>query len=154
MFFKNKVRVITAGEQTDFTERFEALDKIREESKYATHKDVLIMSGIPTVGAVGLFAYNKAANTLLVANSAATVQSIQQPIQAPVEHITPLVDSYSSITIPVNASVQKTGLIADTSLEMLATNTRSSHTNISSNIVPDSQRNNGWGLLLFYDRKR
>ena len=119
MFFKkDKVKVVTAAEQTDFAERFEALERKRS---YATKKDVALMAGVPTVGAIGLVAYNK--YTSIPSNSLEVqgVQNIQQTIQPSIEPITALTDTYSSVSIPVNAIPQQTGLIADKSLEMLAT---------------------------------
>lgn len=118
MFFKkNKVKVVTAAGQTDFTERFEALEKQRG---YATKKDVALMAGIPTIGAIGLVAYNKYTSIPSTGLEAQTIQSIQPTIQPSIEPITTLTDTYSSVSIPVNSIPQQTGVIADKSLEMLA----------------------------------
>lgn len=113
MFFKNKMRVVPAAEYTDYTERFEALDKMREESKYATRKDVLIMGAVPIAGAAGLFAYNKATAVPSTINEA--VPAVYQPIQA-----VPDVPVLSDPTPAVDGMIP-TGAIADTSLEVLAT---------------------------------
>lgn len=120
MLFKSKMQVVPTSEFTDYTERFEALDKMREETKFATHKDVALMTAIPTVGAIGLFAYNKMAGVPSTINEVAAVQSVQQSIPVSVEPVQSLVDAYTSTAIPVNALAQPTGVIADKSLEMLA----------------------------------
>lgn len=112
---RNKLQVVTTTEQTDYTERFEALDKFREESKYATRKDVLIMGAIPTLGAAGFMAFNKAA---VVPSTVDVVAPITyQPIE-PIPNIVSLPEAYTQVSFNVP---METGLIADKSLEMLAT---------------------------------
>lgn len=113
MLFRNKMRVVPAEEFTDYTERFEALEKMREESKYATRKDVMIMSAVPIAGAAGLFAYNKATAVPSTINEVVPVA--YQPIQ-PVPDAPILTDP-----APVVDGMIQTGAIADASLEMLAT---------------------------------
>lgn len=121
LFKRNKIQIVTAAEQTDYSERFEALDRMRGESKYATRKDLAVMASVPSAGAIGLFAYNKLSSVPSAVNEMVAAQSFQQPIQIPVEPVTTFVDTYSSTIIPVNTIPQHTGLIADKSLEMLAT---------------------------------
>ena len=113
MLFRNKARVVPAEEFTDYTERFEALDKMRKEEKYATRKDVMIMGAVPIAGAAGLFAYNRASavSSTVVEAVPAAYQPIQAVPDAPViTEPTPVVDG-----------MIQTGVIADTSLEVLAT---------------------------------
>lgn len=117
MFFKrNKMQVVQPGDYTDYSERFEEMKKIRNESQYATRKDVLIMSALPVVGAAGVFAYNKATiepSQILEV----TAPIAYQPAQS-VSDVSTLTDTYTTMT--VNAPIH-TGVIADKSLEMLAT---------------------------------
>lgn len=113
MFFKNKMRVVPAEEYTDYTERFEALDKMRGETKYATRKDVMIMGAVPMAGAAGLFAYNKLSAGPSTINE--VVPAVYQPVQA-----VPDAPIVSEVTPAVEGMIQ-TGVIADTSLEVLAT---------------------------------
>ena len=113
MLFRNKMRVVPAEEFTDYTQRFEALDKMREESKYATRKDVMIMSAIPIAGTAGLFAYNKA--TVVPSTINEVVPAAYQPIQAVPD--APVITEPA----PVVDGMIQTGVIADTSLEVLAT---------------------------------
>ena len=113
MLFRNKMRVVPAEKFTDYTERFEALDKMREESKYATRKDVMIMGAVPVAGAAGLFAYNKATAVPSTINE--VVPAAYQPIQAVPD--APVITEPA----PVVDGMIQTGVIADTSLEVLAT---------------------------------
>lgn len=113
MFFKNKMRVVPTAEYTDYTERFEALDKMRGETKYATRKDVMIMGAVPIAGAAGLFAYNKTSVGPSTINE--VVPAVYQPIQA-----VPDAPIVSEVTPAVEGMIP-TGIIADKSLEMLAT---------------------------------
>ena len=113
MLFRNKMRVVPAEEFTDYTERFEALEKMRKEEKYATRKDVMIMSAVPVAGAAGLFAYNKASAVPSTINE--VVPAAYQPIQA-----VPDAPVITEPTPVVDGMIQ-TGAIADASLEMLAT---------------------------------
>lgn len=117
MFFKkNKVRVVATQDYTDYTERFEEMKKIRSEPPFATRKDVLIMGAVPVIGAAGLIGYNKStiepSPVLEVVAPAA-----YQPIQTLLD-VSSLSETYT--TMAVNAPIQ-TGVIADKSLEMLAT---------------------------------
>lgn len=115
LFKRNKMQVVPVEEYGDFTERFEEMEKIRQEGKFATRKDVLIMGAIPAVAAAGLVAYNRM--TAVAPSILEVAPVIQQPI-AHIPHITSLPETYSAIT--VNAPIQ-TGIVADKSLEMLAT---------------------------------
>lgn len=113
MLFRNKMRVVPAEEFTDYTERFEALDKMREESKYATRKDVMIMGAVPIAGAAGLFAYNKA--SAVSSTVVEAVPAVYQPVQ-PVPDAPVITEP-----APVVDGMIQTGVVADASLEMLAT---------------------------------
>ena len=113
MLFKKKMRVVPTEEYTDYTDRFEALDKMRGETKYATRKDVMIMGAVPIAGAAGLFAYSKA--TAGPSTIVETVPAVYQPIQA-----VPDVPVLSTPAPTVDGMIP-TGMIADKSLEMLAT---------------------------------
>lgn len=117
MFFKkDKVRVVAAQDYTDYSERFEDMKKIRSESQFATRKDVLIMGAAPVIGTAGLIAYNK--SSIEPSPVLEVVAPIAyQPIQA-VPDIASLPETYT--TMAVNSPIQ-TGVIADKSLEMLAT---------------------------------
>ncbi|MGE7020384.1 hypothetical protein [Solibacillus cecembensis] len=117
LFKRNKMQVVTAADQTDFSERFEALGKMREESKFATRKDVLVMGAVPVLGAAGLIAYNKTAVAPSTVEVAAPVS--YQPIE-PIPDISSLSDTYTTVAFNI-AAPSPTGVIADTSLEMLAT---------------------------------
>lgn len=78
------------------------------------------MAGVPTVGAVGLVAYNKYTSIPSNGLELQAIQSMQQPIQPSIEPIPALTDTYSSLSILVNSIPQQTGIIADKSLDMLA----------------------------------
>ena len=111
MFFKrNKVQTVQPSEYTDFSERFEEMERI----KYATRKDVLIMGAVPTVAAVVLAAYSKMTN---VAEPSTVIEAIPVASQQ-MPPLNGLPDTFTSL--PPNVPVQ-TGVIADKSLEMLAT---------------------------------
>lgn len=101
MFKKNKVRVVPVHEYTDFSER---------EIKYATRKDVAVMGAIPTVGAVGLFGYNKA-------SASEQLTTVSYQVVKPVPDSPPVLPQPD---VMLEGAVQ-TGYIADKSLEMLAT---------------------------------
>lgn len=116
MFKRNKVEVVPVEKYTDYSERFEEFEKIRQESKYATRKDILIMGAIPTVAAVGLAAYNKM--TTVEPSTISEVVPVMAQSTNSIPGLTGLPDTFSSL--PANAPVQ-TGVIADKSLEMLAT---------------------------------
>ncbi|MEA0556094.1 hypothetical protein U1P98_18740 [Lysinibacillus irui] len=110
MFKKSsKAKVVPTSEYTDFSDRF------ADDEKYATLKHVVLASSVPTLAAVGtgIFMYNNFkesySSTLIPVNV-----PVQQPILEPVTVQIPSV-------IPVNAIAQPTGIIADKSLEMLAT---------------------------------
>lgn len=108
MFKKLKTEVVPATEYTDFSERF------LNDEKYATLKHVAVAGAIPTLTAVGtgLFIYNK----FQAANSS-TILPVNVPVQQPLE---PMITQMPSV-VPVNAVGQPVGVIADKSLEILAT---------------------------------
>lgn len=109
--FKSRIKteVVPATEYTDFSERFP------NDEKYATLKHVAVAGAIPTLTAVGtgLFLYNKFHDT-----NSSTLLPVNVPIQQPV--LEPIVSQAPSI-VPVNAVGQPVGVIADKSLEILAT---------------------------------
>ena len=120
MFFnKNKTKVVPASEYTDYSERFEDLEKMRAEQGYATKKDVVVMAAIPVLGAAGYAIYQ---STNKVSEVVATT-SITEPINvlqhAPFQEPSTLTETYTPLV--VNAIPQQTGIIADKSLETLAT---------------------------------
>lgn len=108
MFKKLKTKVVPATEYTDFSERFP------NDEKYATLKHVAVAGAIPTLTAVGtgLFIYNK-----FQATNSSTLLPVNVPVQQPLES---MVAQMPSI-VPVNAVGQPVGIIADKSLEILAT---------------------------------
>lgn len=110
MFKRNKTRVVPVAEYGDYTERFEEMEKIRQERSFATRKDVIVMGAIPAVSAAGLVAYNK---LTAVAPSVMEVT----PVTA-MPDIASLPETYT--TMAVNAPIP-TGYVADKSLEVLAT---------------------------------
>lgn len=108
MFKKRiKTEVVPAHEYTDYSERFEG------DEKYATLKHVAIAAAIPSTVAVGtgLFMFNKFNDTY----SSATI-----PVNVPQQVMEPVVAQIPS-TIPVNSIAEPTGIIAEKSLEILAT---------------------------------
>ena len=110
MFKRNKTRVVSVAEYGDYTERFEEMEKIRQERTFATRKDVVVMGAIPTVSAAGLVAYNK-----LTAVEPSVMEVM--PVTA-MPDIASLPETYTAMT--VNAPIP-TGYVADKSLEVLAT---------------------------------
>ncbi|MFL0584552.1 hypothetical protein ACH0B6_18430 [Solibacillus silvestris] len=110
MFKRNKTRVVPVAEYGDYTERFEEMEKIRQERTFATWKDVVIMGAIPAVSAAGVVAYNK-----LTAVSPSVMEVM--PVTA-MPDIASLPETYT--TMAVNAPIP-TGYVADKSLEVLAT---------------------------------
>ncbi|MDM5245779.1 hypothetical protein [Lysinibacillus sp. G4S2] len=110
MFKKRiKTEVVPTSEYTDFSDRFVG------DEKYATLKHVAIAAVIPSTVAVGsgLFILNKF-NAVYSSTNIPIDVPIQQPVLAPVMAQMPS-------TTPVNAIAQPTGMIADKSLEILAT---------------------------------
>lgn len=108
MFKKRlKTEVVPAHEYTDYSDRFEG------DEKYATLKHVAVAAAIPSTVAVGtgLFMFNKLNDTY----SSATI-----PVSAPQQVMEPVVAQMPS-TIPVNTIAEPTGIIAEKSLEILAT---------------------------------
>lgn len=108
MFKKNKKRVVPVHEYTDFTEREQRFNEIR----YATRKDVAIMSIVPTVAVASLISYEKTkeASQML----AASYQAVN-----PVPDVPPTSLPEVQPDAVLNGAVE-TGYLADKSLEMLA----------------------------------
>lgn len=115
MFKRNKTRVVPVAEYGDYTERFEEMEKIRQERTFATRKDVVVMGAIPAVSAAGLVAYNKL--TAAAPSVMEVTPVFQQPVTA-MPDIASLPETYT--TMAVNAPIP-TGYVADKSLEVLAT---------------------------------
>ncbi|MFY2307617.1 hypothetical protein ACOSZE_09145 [Lysinibacillus fusiformis] len=112
MFKKHiKPEVVPVNEYTDYSDRFE------DDEKYATLRHVALAASVPTLTAVstGLFMFNKFNNTY-----SSTAIPVSAPVQEVIEPVTAQIPSTLS-TIPVNTLPQYTGIIADKSLEILAT---------------------------------
>lgn len=110
MFKKRiKTEVIPVSEYTDFSDRFP------NDEKYATLKHVAIASAVPSITAIG-------AGLLMYNNFQDSYSSSLLPVNAPLPQqiIEPVVAQIPSV-VPVNAVAQPVGIIADKSLEMLAT---------------------------------
>jgi len=107
-----KTEVVPANEYTDYSDRFEG------DEKYATLRHVAIAAAIPSTVAVGtgLLIFNKFNNAYSSIAIPVNAQ-MQQPILEPVSAQIPSTLS----TIPVNTIPQPTGIIAEKSLEILAT---------------------------------
>lgn len=107
--FKKRIKpeVVPVSEYTDYSDRFEG------DEKYATLKHVAIATAIPSTVAVGtgLFMFNKFNDTY----SSATIS-----VNVPQQVMEPVVAQIPS-TIPVNSIAEPTGIIAEKSLEILAT---------------------------------
>ncbi|MCT6815015.1 MAG: hypothetical protein M3043_01255 [Lysinibacillus fusiformis] len=112
--FKKRIKpeVVPVNEYTDYSDRFEG------DEKYATLRHVALAASVPTLTAIGtgLFMFNKFNNTY-----SSTVVPVNAPIQQPVlEPVSAQIPPTLS-TIPVNTIPQHTGIIAEKSLEILAT---------------------------------
>lgn len=110
MFKKRiKTEVIPVSEYTDFSDRFP------NDEKYATLKHVAIASAVPSITAIG-------AGLLMYNNFQESYSSSLLPVNSPLPQqiIEPVVAQIPSV-VPVNAVAQPVGIIADKSLEMLAT---------------------------------
>lgn len=110
MFKKRyKTEVVPANEYTDYSDHFVG------DEKYATLRHVVLAASVPTLTAItsGLFMYNK----FQVTNSSPLLPE-DVPVQQPV--LEPVIAQIPSV-MPVNATGQPVGVIADKSLEMLAT---------------------------------
>lgn len=107
--FKKRIKpeVVPVSEYTDYSNRFEG------DEKYATLKHVAIAAAVPSTVAVGtgLFMFNKLNDTY---------SSTVMPVAAPQQVMEPVVAQIPS-TIPVNTIAEPTGIIAEKSLEILAT---------------------------------
>ncbi|SPU37941.1 Uncharacterised protein [Lysinibacillus capsici] len=109
MFKKRiKTEVVPAHEYTDYSDRFEG------DEKYATLKHVAIAAAIPSTVAIGtgLFMFNKFNDTY---------SSTVIPVNAPVQQVMEPVVAQIPSTIHVNTIAEPTGIIAEKSLEILAT---------------------------------
>ncbi|WP_036127247.1 hypothetical protein [Lysinibacillus sphaericus] len=113
MFKKRiKTEVVPASEYTDYSDRFQG------DEKYATLRHVAVAASVPALMSVGtgLYIFNKfndVHSSTVIPVAAPIQQSILEPVVAQIP---------STIsTVPVNAVAQPTGVIADKSLEMLAT---------------------------------
>ncbi|MEQ6353917.1 hypothetical protein ABNX05_04755 [Lysinibacillus sp. M3] len=110
MFKKRiKTEVVPVNEYTDYSDRFEG------DEKYATLRHVAIAASVPAITAVGtgLFMFNKFHSA---------ISSINMPVDVPIQqHVLAPVMAQMPSTIPVTAIPQPTGIIADKSLEILAT---------------------------------
>ncbi|AJK89335.1 MULTISPECIES: hypothetical protein [Lysinibacillus] len=110
--FKKRIRteVVPANEYTDYSDRFEG------DEKYATLRHVALAASVPTLAAIGtgLFMFNKFNNTY-----SSTAIPVSAPVQQVIEPVAQIPSAIS--TIPVNTIAQPTGIIADKSLEILAT---------------------------------
>ncbi|WP_324730290.1 hypothetical protein VO178_09750 [Lysinibacillus fusiformis] len=108
--FKKRFRteVVPANEYTDYSDRFEG------DEKYATLRHVALAASVPTLTAIGtgLFMFNKFNNTY-----SSTAMPVSAPIQQAMEPVVAQIPS----TIPVNSIAEPTGIIAEKSLEILAT---------------------------------
>ncbi|WCH46357.1 hypothetical protein [Lysinibacillus sp. OF-1] len=110
MFKKRiKTEVVPASEYTDYSDRFHG------DEKYATLRHVAMAATIPSTVAVGtgLFMFNKFNGA-----HSSTITPVTAPVQQPI--LEPIVAQIPS-AIPVNTFPQQTGIIADKSLEILAT---------------------------------
>ncbi|MEA0565566.1 hypothetical protein [Lysinibacillus irui] len=107
--FKKRIKpeVVPVNEYTDYSDRFEG------DEKYATLKHVAIAAAVPSTVAIGtgLFMFNKFNDTY---------SSTVIPVAAPQQVMEPVVAQMPS-TIPVSTIAQPTGIIAEKSLEILAT---------------------------------
>lgn len=110
MFKKRiKTEVVPVNEYTDYSDRLEG------DEKYATLRQVAIAASVPAITAVGtgLFIFDKFQTVYSSTNIPVDVP-IQQQVLEPVMAQMPS-------TIPVTTIPQQTGIIADKSLEILAT---------------------------------
>ena len=120
MFFKkNKTKVVPASEYTDYSERFNDLEKMRAEESFATKKDVVVMASIPVLGAAGYAMYQNTNKASEVVASTPITEPVNVLQQAPFPDPSTLTETYTPLV--VNAFPQQTGFIADKSLETLAT---------------------------------
>ncbi len=112
MFRKRiKSEVVPANEYTDYSDRFQG------DEKYATLRHVAVAASVPALMSVGtgLYIFNKFNDA-----HSSTVMPVVAPVQQALEPVAAQIPSTIS-TVPVNAIAQPTGVIADKSLEMLAT---------------------------------
>lgn len=109
--FKKRIRteVVPANEYTDYSDRFEG------DEKYATLRHVAVAASVPALMSVGtgLYIFNKFNDA-----HSSTITPVTAPVQQPI--LEPVVAQIPSV-IPVNTFPQQTGIIADKSLEILAT---------------------------------
>lgn len=110
MFKKRiKTEVVPVNEYTDYSDRFVG------DEKYATLRHVALAASVPTVTAVGtgVYMFNKLNDAY-----SSTIMPVNAPVQQQV--LEPVIAQIPSV-MPVNAIGQPTGVIAEKSLEILAT---------------------------------
>ncbi len=115
MFKKRiKTEVVPASEYTDYSDRFHG------DEKYATLRHVAMAASVPALMSVGtgLYIFNKF-NEAHSSTAMPVVAPLQQPILEPV--VAQLPSTISTVPVNAIAQPQPTGVIADKSLEMLAT---------------------------------
>lgn len=109
--FKKRIKpeIVPASEYTDYSDRFEG------DEKYATLRHVAVAASVPALMSVGtgLYIFNKFSDA-----HSSVVVPVNAPLQQPI--LEPVASQLPSV-IPVNAFPQQTGIIADKSLEILAT---------------------------------
>lgn len=118
-FIEFKAKVVPASEYTDYSERFNDLEKMRNEEGYATKKDVVVMASIPVLGAAGYAIYQSSSKASEVVASTPINEPINVLQSSPFPEPSTLTEAYTPLV--VNAIPQQTGIIADKSLETLAT---------------------------------
>lgn len=106
--FKKRLKVVPVEDYTDYSDRL-------DNDKFATRKQVAIATAIPSVAAVGVGAmiYNSFKDTY-----SATVIPVSAPVVQPI--VEPVINQIPT-AVMANFVPQQTGIIADKSLEMLAT---------------------------------
>ncbi|MFF2752792.1 hypothetical protein ACFVR1_03405 [Psychrobacillus sp. NPDC058041] len=109
---RNKILAVPVSEYTDFSHRVEG-------DAYATKKTVAIAAIIPTVASAGLLIHR-------FSKATETYSSTNIPVFAPVEPTLSVLAQSPTIlptsyTVMISPIPENTGLIADASLNMLAT---------------------------------
>jgi len=123
MFFKKKTKVVPASEFTDYSERFEDLEKMRAEQGYATKKDVVVMASIPVLGAAGYAMYRSTNKVSEVVATTPITEPINVLQHAPFPEPSTLTEAYTPLVVNAtssNLNVIPTGVIEDKTLEMLS----------------------------------
>lgn len=105
MFFKrNKVQVVQPSDYTDYSERFEELEKMRVEEGYATRKQIIIGSAIPVAASVGLIINNQIKTNEMIEQltaAVATNSTINTIVDEPINVLAQPPINYDYM-IPVN----------------------------------------------------